>query len=63
MENDIENYKCVFQIEDDGRIGGKCTYVQFIAIKRMFKLQNNYFSCWVLGKEKLNLLVAIYIYI
>ena len=34
IESDIENFKWLFHIEDDGGIGGKCTYVQLIAINK-----------------------------
>ena len=32
VKSDIENFKWLFQIEDDGGTGGKCTCVQPIAI-------------------------------
>ena len=36
MKSDIENFKCLFQIKDDGGIRGNCTCVQLIAINRKF---------------------------
>ena len=32
VKSEIENFKYLFQIEDDGGIGGKCTCVQLIAL-------------------------------
>ena len=34
VKSDIENFKWLFQIEDDGKFGGKCTCVQLIAINK-----------------------------
>ena len=34
VKSNIENFKWLFQIEDDGGIGGKCTCVQLIAINK-----------------------------
>ena len=31
---DTENFKCLFQIEDDGGIGGKCNCVLHTAINK-----------------------------
>ena len=38
MKSGIENVKWLFKIEDDEGIGGKCTCVQLIAIKKIMKL-------------------------
>ena len=32
MKSENQNFKWLFQIEDDGRIGGKCTCVYLIAM-------------------------------
>ena len=49
MKSDIEHFKWLFQIEDNGGIGGKCTCVHLIATV-LFWL--------VLGKEKPTILVT-----
>ena len=54
MKSDIENLKCLFQIEDDGGIGGKWTYVQLIAKnKELLSSKTTVLFCLVLGKVKL----------
>ena len=54
MKSDIKNFKWLFQIEDDGGIGGKCTCVQLIAInKYLSNYQATVLFRLVLGKEKL----------
>ena len=44
VKSDFENFKWLFQIEDDGGIGGKCTCVPLIVINE--KLSN-----WNLNEE------------
>ena len=34
MKSDIENFKCLFQIEEDGGIEGKCTCVLLMAMNK-----------------------------
>ena len=59
MKSDIENFKWLFQIEDDGGIGGKCTCVQLIAInKEWSNCKITVLFRLVLGKEKLTILVT-----
>ena len=58
MKSDIENFKCLFQIEDDGGIGGKCTCVLLIAMNK--DLSNSKIAGLfrlALGKRKLEILL------
>ena len=58
MKSDIENFKCLFQIEDDGGIGGKCTCVLLIAMNQ--DLSNSKIAGLfrlALGKRKLAILL------
>ena len=57
MKSDIENFKCLFQIEDGG-IGGKCTCVLLIAMNK--DLSNSKIAGLfrlALGKRKLEILL------
>ena len=38
MKSDIKNFKLVFQKEDDGRIAGKRTCVQLIALNKDYQI-------------------------
>ena len=60
MKSDIENFKYLFQIEDDVGIGGKCTCVQLIARNQEWSnCKTTVLFRLVLGKEKLKNLVTI----
>ena len=56
MKSEIENFKYLFQKEDDGEIGGKCTCVLLIAPnKELSNSQTTVIFRLILGKEKLEL--------
>ena len=58
MKSDIENLKCLFQIEDDGGIGGKCTCVLLIAMnKEWSNSKTGGLFRLALGKRKLDILL------
>ena len=52
MKVDLKNFKWLFQIEDDGGIGGECTCVQFIAINKKIKFQTHCVIPFCFWKEK-----------
>ena len=52
MKSDIQHFKQLFQIEDDGGKGGKCTCVEIFSI---YMNDKNCKACFILfdfGKEK-----------
>ena len=54
MKSDIENFKLLFQIEEDGRIGGKYNCVQLITInKELTNCKTTVLFHLILGKEKI----------
>ena len=56
VKSDIENFKCSFQIVDDGGIGGKCTCVLLMAMNK--DLSNTEIAGlfrFALGKGKLEI--------
>ena len=54
MKNYIENFKWLFQIEDDGGMGGKGTCVQLIALnKELSSCLTTVLFRFVLVNEKL----------
>ena len=57
VKSDIENIKQVFQIEDDGGIGGKCACVQLIAPNKELLSQTTAIFCLNLGKDNWNILL------
>ena len=58
MKSDIEHFKYLFQIEDDGGIGGKCTCVLLIAInKEGSNSKTAGLFCLALGKRKLEIVL------
>ena len=59
MKSDIDNFKWLFQIEDDGRIAGKVTCVQLIGILKNYKIAKQlYYFFLILGNKKLKTLVT-----
>ena len=59
VKGDIENYRCIFQIEGDGGIGGKCTCVLFTAINKEWSNSKTAgLFCLNLGRRKQKILVG-----
>ena len=59
MKSDITNLKWVYQIDDDGGIGEKCTCVKLIALyKTLLIFKTTVLFRLALGKEQILLLPA-----
>ena len=59
MKSDIQNFKQLFHIENDGRKGGKCNCVWILAInKKMVKLAKACFTPFDFRKGKTGNLVV-----
>ena len=53
MKSDIYNFKCLFQVEDDGRNVGNGMCIAFLPInKELSNFKSLYYLVWLLERKK-----------